>query len=224
MIDSLAQDEADRYFSNQDRITTHPDDTENSDHSDMENTITALYHSDLGDDEDTLYSLPPASTRTYHLPRTVFDAKNTGPKGVIADAQSFELAKKQSFRHTFMNIASGSYFQPTTQAGSPSPPRLGSPTADKSASGFDDDEDGGFMQRWRRSRLKELSTGGWQGNQRRQSPSKRKWGFFKEVDGNGYLDAVEKTGPDTVVVVCIYDPDVCSLECPLDCLLALTLN
>lgn len=65
------------------------------------------------------------------------------------------------------------------------------------------------MEQWRQSRLRELGAGSSQRPQRRQSPSKRKWGFFKEVDASGYLDAVEKTASDTVVVVCIYDPEVC---------------
>lgn len=65
------------------------------------------------------------------------------------------------------------------------------------------------MEQWRQNRLKELSEGSAHQHKRRQSPSKRKWGFFKEVDANEYLDVVEKTASDTVVVVCIHDPEVC---------------
>lgn len=210
MTDSLAQDEADRLFSNKDRITTHPEDAGDSDDSsdfEEKHDTTDPYHSDPGDDEDTLHSMSATTTATYTLPRTLFDA-NTGPKGVIADAQSFDRAKKHSLRNTFLNLANGSYFQAAPKPQPPSLPRTGSDTTEKSGSGLDEDENDEFMVQWRQNRLKELSAGSAQKQQRRQSPSKRKWGFFKEVDANGYLDAVEKTASDTVVVVCIHDPEV----------------
>ena len=211
MTDSLAQEEADRLFSNKDRSTTHPEDASDSDdHSEIEekHTSTDPYHSDPGNDEDTLPSMSATTTATYHLPHTSFDA-NTGPKGVIADAQSFDRAKKHSLRNTLLNFTKGSYLHTNSKPESQTQPRQESDSSEKSASGFDEDENDGFMERWRQSRLKELSAGASQKPKRRQSPSKRKWGFFKEVDANGYLDAVEKTASDTVVVVCIYDPEVC---------------
>ena len=211
MIDSLAQEEADRFLSNKDRATTHPEDAFDSDnHSDSEekNTAADSYHSDPGEDEDTLHSMLATSTATYYVPRTFFDA-NTGPKGVIADAQSFTRAKKQSLRKSFLNLANGSHFQANSKSPEPTPSRMGSDPTEKSGSGLDDDQEDRFMEQWRQNRLKELSAGGSLKHQRRQSPSKRKWGFSKEVDADGYLDAVEKTPSDTVVVVCIYDPEVC---------------
>ena len=210
MTDSLAQEEADRFFSNKDKITTHPEDASDSDnHSEVneKHITTDLYYSDPGDDEDTLHSMAATATATYHVPHTFFDA-NTGPKGVIADAQSFNRAKKTSLRNTFLNIASGSYFQQSSKSRQATPPPTGSDSTEKSGSGHEDEDDE-FMEQWRQSRLRELAAGGSQKHQRRQSPSKRKWGFFKEVDASGYLDAVEKTASDTVVVVCIYDPEVC---------------
>jgi Phosducin len=225
MTDSLAREEADRFFSNKDRITAHPEDASDSDnHSDIQekNDTADPYHSDPGDDRDTLHSMSATSTATYHLPHTLFDA-NTGPKGVIADAQSFNRAKKHSLRNTFLNLTNGSYFQANSRGQPPAPPRAGSDSTEKSESGLDENDDDEFMEQWRQSRLRELTAGGSQTQQRRQSPSKRKWGFFKEVDANGYLDAVEKTASDTVVVVCIYDPEVCRYTCCV-CSFANSLN
>lgn len=215
MTDSLAQEEADRFFSNQDRVITHPEDASDSEtHSDLDEKKATedLYHSDPGDDEDTLHSMSATTTATYHLPRTYFDA-NTGPKGVIADAQSFDRAKKHSLRNTFSNIANSAFFQSSSKPQPPTLPRTGSDTTEKSGSGLDEDEDDEFMVRWRQSRLREISDAGSHKQERRQSPSKRKWGFFKDVDANGYLDVVEKTASDTVVVVCIYDPEVRQFFC-----------
>lgn len=211
MTHSLAREEADRLFSNKERFSTHPEDASDSDnHSETEekNTSTDPYHSDPGDDEDTLPSMSATTTATYHLPHTSFDA-NTGPKGVIADAQSFDRAKKHSLRNTLSNFTRASYFSTNPKPEIQTKPRHESDSSEKSASGHDEDENDEFMKRWRQSRLKELSGGPSQKSKRRQSPSKKKWGFFKEVDADGYLDAVEKTSSDTVVVVCIYDPEVC---------------
>lgn len=133
MTDSLAQEEADRFFSNKERITTHPEDASDSDnHSDIEekNHTTDQSYSDADnndddDDEDTLHTMSATTTTTatYHLPRTFFDA-NTGPKGVIADAQSFDRAKKHSIRNAFLNITSGSYFQSSPKSQHSSFPKL----------------------------------------------------------------------------------------------------
>lgn len=216
MTDSLAREEADRFFSNKDRITTHPEDALDSDnHSDIDEKghSTDPQYSDPGDDEDTLHpmSATTTATSTYHLPRTVFNA-NTGPKGVIADARSFDRAKKSSLRNSILNLTNGSLFQGSSKPQPPARQRTGSDTSDeKSGSGIDDAEDDEFMVQWRQNRLKELDAASSHRRQRRQSPSKKRWGFFKEVDANEYLDAVEKTASDTVVVVCIYDPEVCRL-------------
>lgn len=228
MADSSAREEADRFFSNKDRLTAHPHDACDSDHSDIEekNTTTEPQHSDPGDDEDTLHSMSATSTAAYYLPPTLFDAKDarTGPKGVISDARAFHRAKKQSLRNTFLNLAASSYFQPSSKVRWQSPSRTDSDSTEKPASGLDEEDDDAFMERWRQERLEELRAGGPYAQQRRQSPSKRKWGFFKEVDGNGYLDAVEKTASDTVVVVCIYDPEVCCRLFCSTCSLALILD
>lgn len=64
------------------------------------------------------------------------------------------------------------------------------------------------MARWRESRMQELQASA-TGTGRKASPRRRVWGRVDDVDAGGYLDAIEKVAPGTVVVVCIYDPEVC---------------
>jgi hypothetical protein len=151
-------------------------------------------------------------TAAYTVPSTVFDA-NTGPKGVIADAQSFERARKKSFRRTLMSVAgldSNSKLFGFSNGNGNTGNNISSP-GQASSQGSSSDEDEDFMRRWRESRLQELQDR----NQRRPSPSKRVYGRVDTVDAEGYLNAIERVASDTVVVVCIYDPEVCPIAPPL---------
>ena len=69
----------------------------------------------------------------------------------------------------------------------------------------DEENDGGFMKQWRESRLRELQNAGQRIRSRTTSPSRRVYGSLLAVDGEAYLDAIEKTPSDTVVVVFIYN-------------------
>ncbi|KAJ5122277.1 hypothetical protein N7526_009214 [Penicillium atrosanguineum] len=147
------------------------------------------------EDEDENPDDMISSRSNYQIPNTVFDA-NTGPKGVIADAQAFERARKKSFRRTLLNAAGFNGSDSTfgkTRDDTPIKPT-------DSSSGSEDDEER-FLHKWRVSRMQELSSRG----MRRPSPRGRRWGAVETVDAAGYLDAIEKVTPDTVVVVCIYD-------------------
>ena len=195
-----AQDEVDALFAQQDkRPSVHPEDAAySSDHSDTESDNDTTVNSHDGD-EDTLASQASTAmpTATYYIPNdTNFDA-NTGPKGVIADARSFEKARKRSFRQTLQAFSRSVLELPKEK--SPSP------TSDLST---DEDEDE-FMRTWRASRMQELQTAGSDIRTRRQSPSKRSFGSCDVVDALGYLDALDKLPPDTMVVVCLYDDEVC---------------
>jgi hypothetical protein len=66
------------------------------------------------------------------------------------------------------------------------------------------------MERWRQSRREELVREGNDIRNRRTSPSVRRYGRFDEVNALGYLDAIEKVGRETVVVVFVCDEEVCS--------------
>ena len=146
---------------------------------------------------------------TYLLPSTVnFDA-NTGPKGVIADARSFDSAKKRSLRRTFQTF-SRTQSAPIVHKNKPSPAyddyaREKSASPDTSA---DEDDDDDFMRTWRANRLTELANMGQARRTRRQSPSQRRYGTLVAVDPSGYLDAVEKVSTVTTVVVLIYNEEV----------------
>ena len=193
-MSSAAQDEFDAlYNNNQDpRLRSHPEDRSDS----SDNDSTTLHSGN--EDERTLTSnsttaMPHATT---YLPTTTqFDA-NTGPKGVIADARSFETAKKRSFRQTLYAF-SNSFSREKSK----------SPSPEVSA----DDEEDDFMRQWRANRIDELSRNNQDIRTRRQSPSQRRYGSLVTVDPSGYLDAVEKVHAYTTVVVLIYDDEVRTL-------------
>lgn len=190
-MSSAAQDEFNQLLHNSKvKYSSHPEDrgraSSPSDTEDQEDPPTNPL-SDSDSENDTMRS----RTATYHVPNTVFDA-NTGPKGVIADAQAFERARKQSHRRTLGGLVSDD----TTPLNYSSPPR----------DGAKDEDEEGFMRRWRESRMHQL-----QGrNMRRSSPRRKRFGGVDTVDAAGYLDAIEQVTADTVVVVCVYDPEVCS--------------
>ncbi|KAJ5120669.1 uncharacterized protein N7515_010057 [Penicillium bovifimosum] len=190
-----AQEEFNQLVNSKQTLTTHPEDL-NYDRS----SSSSPHHSDTADnkadssDEDS-DNMVSARAPTYHIPNTIYEA-NTGPKGVIADAQAFERARKRSFRRTLLSVAgldsnsngSGSYGSKPQDSG-------------EQSSASEDDDESRFMRKWRMSRMQEL-----QGrNNRRPSPRGRRYGTVETVDAVGYLDAIEKVTSDTVVVVCIYD-------------------
>jgi hypothetical protein len=205
-----AQEEVDRLFNQKEKISSHPEDRDrdsiHSSDDDDEN------HGGSGGDSDLDFATANhnntnmiSKNPSYHIPTTVYDA-NTGPKGVIADAQAYERARKRSFRKTLFNVTgidfSSSKNEQVIGAQQKQKP---SSSRGSSSDGDVDDDDEEFMRKWRQSRMQELQEG-----KRRVSPSKRTFGKVDVVDANGYLDAVEKVTADTVVVVCIYDPEVCS--------------
>ncbi|KAI5284919.1 hypothetical protein KEM54_000960 [Ascosphaera aggregata] len=140
---------------------------------------------------------------TYHVPTTIFEA-NTGPKGVISDAQSYERAKQRTSRRTFgcdLNPAKHNKLASEKQ-----------PSYEPSSSGTEEDcyhdegegDEDAFMRKWRQARMEELLE---QQVTHKSSPRRKRWGKMETVGANGYLDAIEQTPGHTVVVVCIYDPE-----------------
>lgn len=202
-MSNSAQDEFDALCDRQRQTSNcHPEDI-----SACSSDDSTTLHSE--NDDDQVFASkhePDMPSATYHIPTTNNFNANTGPKGVIADARSFESAKKRGLRQTLQSISNGQ-----------SPPRLGKQkkpvfdfSREKSASpdsSADDDEDE-FMRRWRANRLDELANISQDLRTRRQSPSQRKYGTLATVDPSGYLDAVEKVPADTIVVVLIYDDEV----------------
>jgi hypothetical protein len=115
---------------------------------------------------------------------------------VIADATSFETARRQTRKH--------SKSADSTFAGYAAPADLDSRAPlNSNNSDPDSGDDEEFIRTWRKHRMQELRTG--IATQRRQSPSKRKYGRVETVDAAGYLDAVDKVSTETIVVVTIYN-------------------
>ena len=207
-MSSSAQAEFDTLFNNdRDSSKPHLEDLHapesESDTSSHHDGSTTLHSSDESFTAPSKGS-PIMPTATYLPTTTQFDA-NTGPKGVIADARSFETARKRSFRQTLYAFTDSAPFKKFNVANRE---KSKSPSPDLSA---DEDEDE-FMRQWRQKRLDELATMKQDIRTRRQSPSKRQYGSLLSVDPAGYLDAVERVGAETVVVVLIYDEEVGNLS------------
>lgn len=220
---SSAQDEFDRLIqANRDSSRTHPEDRNQSDSdsspANNPNAATDNDHyelsdadSDYGDHIKREDGNMVSRTAAYTVPTTVFEA-NTGPKGVIADAQSFERARKKSFRRTLLSVAgldsNSRLFGGNGNSNSNNNNNITQRSQTSSSPPSDEEDE--FMRRWRESRLQELQ----ERSQRRPSPSKRVYGRVDTVDAEGYLNAIERVASDTVVVVCIYDSEVCSFSLP----------
>jgi hypothetical protein len=199
-----AQDEFNNLVANNQE--SHPEDRDNSDRdSEPASDDDTNDHAHFSDSEDFDGTAMASRTATYQVPRTKFDA-NTGPKGVIADAQAFERARKRSFRRTLLSATGMDYSHHRSNSKSITDDAnlLQNPSA-PDGSGSEDEEQ--FMRKWRESRMQELQNQ----TSRRTSPRRKMYGSVETVDAVGYLDAIEKVSSDTVVVVCVYDPEVSSI-------------
>jgi len=140
------------------------------------------------------------SQSEIRLPPAEFDrGRSTGVKGVIADARSYETARQSKWRER-ARAARRSVF------GLDSGRRARSSDLDSDGSGAEDPNEAAFLEQWRESRRRELEEESRNPvRNRRTSPSIRLYGRFDHVDALGYLDAIEKVGRETVVVVFVYD-------------------
>ena len=182
----------------------HPDDNDDY-HHDKEN-------SDVDEDDEYLSKvldetmrmpafdrMPGSSSERLKLPHRDFDnGRTTGVKGVIADARSYEEARRN-----------GGHKRNASRVSTSMADKRSSTISFLKDDGEDsEEEDEEFIERWRHQRRMELEREGNDIRNRRTSPSVRRYGRFDEVDALGYLDAIEKVTRDTVVVVFVYDPDV----------------
>jgi hypothetical protein len=150
---------------------------------------------------------PTEGGGTFKLPPANFDSNHsTGVKGVIADARAYEEARQSKWRNR-VRAARRSVFG------------MGDVVKPKDTQSIDSEEDQdrdeeAFLQQWRESRRLELESEARSGvRNRRTSPSLRMFGRLDTVDALGYLDAIEKVGRETVVVVFVYDHEVRHLSC-----------
>ncbi|KAL1998747.1 hypothetical protein VTN02DRAFT_5640 [Thermoascus thermophilus] len=212
-MSSAAQEEVDRLFNQKERFSCHPEDRNNSDDESSSQSDDESQNYYVHSESETESSHNMASrAAAYTIPTTQFDA-NTGPKGVITDAQSFERARKLSFRRTLLSVAGFDNFQSSNKSGKEETKLLrGRRPTQGSATSEEDEEQ--FMRKWRETRMQELQ----QRARSKTGPSRRMYGTVETVDAVRYLDAIEKAPADTVVVVCIYDPESTVSNIVEDCL------
>jgi len=189
-----AQDEFDHIFNRAATFNRHPEDLKDKDEQDETDEETKYQQRKI----DEIMRVPVLDRSSgglaYKLPDESFDeGRTTGVKGVIADARSYEEARRSKFaagkENGRINGTNGA--------------RQSSQTFLKDGSGDDDDEE--FLERWRATRRAEIYKEGHEIRNRRTSPSVRRYGRLDEVDALGYLDAIEKVGRETIVVVFVYD-------------------
>ncbi|KAF2806531.1 thioredoxin-like protein [Mytilinidion resinicola] len=194
MPSQAAQDEFDALFADKDyHSLPHPEDRDaRSDHDDSDKDALPEHFYEKDDEDDEPEASNSDMRANYYLPQRRGEM-NTGPKGVIADAHAFEQAKRARRFSLFRG-------KDNAQMG-----YSVSVYTDDKDKGSEDDAEEGFMQRWRQARLRELQGAGRRIRSRTSSPGKRVYGSLVNVDGDGFLDAIEKSASDTVVVVFIYD-------------------
>ncbi|EME48010.1 hypothetical protein DOTSEDRAFT_69817 [Dothistroma septosporum NZE10] len=199
---SAAQDELNELMRDKERKVTHPEDDNDDGRSflnisDDEDGVRAASSGHIDPDAEA----PRASTSSFRstIPTRRYGA-NTGVKGVISDAQDFRDARRVQ-RMSLRNSTTLSY---PTYSRSPD----GRQPIEKLEEGAEDDleDEGEFMHKWRQGRLREMQNGTRNSKMHLGSGiNRRLYGGLATVDGEGYLDAVDNSGPTTIVVVYIYD-------------------
>ncbi|EWC48533.1 hypothetical protein DRE_01755 [Drechslerella stenobrocha 248] len=195
----------------EDEIDDIANSSEDSDRKPSSSKKTTYIHKKKG---SIAPSIRPASTIIDTMPQfrlTSYGTANTGPKGVLADARSYEIAKrrelqaKQAMAHGYKP----SVDLPATAVQA----RLLDDRLRHSDNSDDDDE---LMQAWRQKRLQELKAGS--SFNRKKVATGRQYGRMETVDANGYLDAIEKVTANTIVVVLIYDERSSESQFVEDCI------
>ncbi|GJN82422.1 hypothetical protein PLIIFM63780_005962 [Purpureocillium lilacinum] len=205
---SAAQEEFDDLVAkNTARETLHPEDRDDRDRDyDDEDEETAYRNSKI----DAAMRVPTAAPELKLPPASFDNGRATGVKGVIADARSFQTARRskwvdraKSARRSIFGLAGVT--SSNNNVGSGGSSRSESET-DEDARSADNSDEETFLQEWRETRRRELeSESGREVRNRRTSPSVRLYGRLDEVDALGYLDAIEKVRRETKVVVFVYD-------------------
>jgi hypothetical protein len=206
MSTTAAQDEFNDLVAKQaDRDTTHPEDRNDPDlKPEQDLTEEDTYRNAQ---IDAAMRAPSSDRVALKLPPPSFDqGRATGVKGVIADARSYETARRSKWKSR-VQAARQSIFG--LDGARPSAGRTSSTDSESDrASGSDQDEDS-FVSQWRESRRRELEVDiNKEVRSRRTSPSVREYGRLEEADALGYLDAIEKVSRETTVVVFVYDNEV----------------
>ncbi|KAI1435729.1 thioredoxin-like protein [Xylaria sp. CBS 124048] len=177
----------------------HPEDRNDREESDSEQDDEDRYReAQIAD----AMRAPVGRPGELRLPPASFDSgRATGVKGVIADARAYEQARRGRWRDRVGTVRRSVMGLTMSDR----PKEVHSSTTD-SEEDHDPDEEA-FLNQWREARRLELENELRRGGvrSRRTSPSPHMFGRFDPVDALGYLDAIEKVGRETVVVVFVYD-------------------
>lgn len=172
---SAAQDEFNELMRDKSRRTAHPEDDDDAQ--------SFLNLSD--EDDDDQYSNPPSPTQEAATPRASTSiptrryAANTGPKGVISDAQNFRDSRRSARTSTASTRPAQQSSRSTSRHNVPEN------TLDEDDEEGDDDgpADQGFMARWRQSRIREMQSGPKDSKMHLNGRSKNAYGGMATVDG-----------------------------------------
>lgn len=226
MASSAAQDEYDQLFREQNTGAVHPEDAHaNNDDND---SITSE-EEDEASRQETTY--PSAPTHNYSRSRTFLPNQrhynNTGPKGVIADAQAYREA--QATHRASLSLNRPSVINPhaapyvenlslNDSAHEEEDPDALKELEDKFGGEVGDDgeefegvEEDEFMQQWRLSRLQELrgksviASNGAAEKFGMGRGAKLVYEGVTAVDGEGFLEVVDGSPRQVTIVVFVWD-------------------
>lgn len=203
---ATAQDEFNEMLRHKESRSHHPEDD-----NDDDDARSFLNLSDDNDDTPSASHADPDEPRPSFsqsrntIPSTRYHA-NTGPKGVISDAQNFRDSRRMH-RQSLRSVSSLAQNGQNGERFSREQVRAEKVGVESGEEEGDEELDQDFMKQWRKSRLRELQSRPRDGraHHHQRAGSRRLYGGLTAVDGEGYLDAVDKSPPDTVVVVYIYD-------------------
>ncbi|KAJ2893029.1 hypothetical protein MKZ38_009122 [Zalerion maritima] len=185
-------DDSDRSLNTDDELSLDEEDRYKNAQIDTAMRMSTVDHNSDG----TELKLPPAS----------FDSgRATGVKGVIADARHYEMTKKSKWRSRARAVRNSVFGLDGSSTAARGRSTSSSGESDEDGAAGSNDEES-FLKQWRESRRRELESENRSSiRNRRTSPSVRVFGRLDEVDALGYLDAIEKVGRETVVVVFVHD-------------------
>lgn len=155
---------------------------------------------------DAAMRLSSTNSGELRLPPPSFDKGcATGVKGVIADARSYENARRSKWKDRVRAARRSVFGFDGFSVG-----KSGIVRSETEGSVGEDHDEETFLAEWRESRRRELEAEDSKlpVRNRRTSPSMRMYGRLDEVDAWGFLDAIEKVTRETVVCVFVYDHEV----------------
>lgn len=201
MASSEAQEEFNNLMRDKERRHRHPEDVDSSDDN---------HGNAVQDDQIPNEALPRPSMSSARdiVPRTRYGA-NTGPKGVISDAQNFRDSRRTQRAARLSTSTTTPPVEPELKLGEHlAMEKLAEAEEQGDLEDGLNDMDDEFMAQWRRQRLQDMQRGGYSNTMHGGSSDRRLYGVLTEVNGEGYLEAIEGSDGNTVVVVYICDDDV----------------